>query len=393
VSSYTKADLALGDVKRGILRLTDKYPLHAALLERMRPCASPTVGTMGVSASGEGVRLAFDPEFVLGLPSEQLGGVLLHEVHHTLFKHLTIDRSAYPDEWALTVALELSVNEFVKEPLPEGAITLEQFPTFPPLESFDERYRRLAKIKKRVPVESLDNHDVWSEQDAGRLGAGEASRAVDDLVHEAAADAGGLPEELQDALSKGVGKQAGDVPGSGVQVLAGDRPGRLDWRRLLRRYVGQVLEVRPVYHRPPRRFPELIGILPGRHRRASRPRVMAVLDTSGSISPAELEAFDGELARIARRHPVHVVECDCTIHRNYRYRGRLGQVEGGGGTDFRPALEPGFLRRLRADLVVYLTDGYGPAPDKPPYVPVIWCLTANGTEPASWGRVVRMSDV
>ena len=61
-----------------------------------------------------------------------------------------------------------------------------------------------------------------------------------------------------------------------------------------------------------------------------------------------------------------------------------------GGTDLRPPFEPEILCKLRPDVVVYFTDGCGPAPERPPRMPVIWCLTPIGDPPARWGHVVRM---
>jgi predicted metal-dependent peptidase len=116
---------------------------------------------------------------------------------------------------------------------------------------------------------------------------------------------------------------------------------------------------------------------------------MAVVDTSASMTDALLERVDAELARLARRSSVPVVECDAAVQRIYPYR-RLGSFRGRGGTDFRPPLEPGFLRRHRPDLVVFFTDGYGPAPAVPPRIPVLWCLIAGGRAPAPWGRVIEM---
>jgi predicted metal-dependent peptidase len=134
-------------------------------------------------------------------------------------------------------------------------------------------------------------------------------------------------------------------------------------------------------------------VLPGRGRRASRPRIVAVIDTSGSIGGRDLEAIDGELARLARQgHRVTVVECDAAIHRVAPYQGRLRQVRGRGGTDFRPPLERSFLRRCRAELVIYFTDGFGPAPAAAPGVPVIWCLVPGGRPPVAWGRTIWMEE-
>lgn len=117
---------------------------------------------------------------------------------------------------------------------------------------------------------------------------------------------------------------------------------------------------------------------------------MAVLDTSGSISTAMLEAIAGELDRLASYHAVTVVECDAAVQAIYVYRGRLTAVRGRGGTDLRPPFDPALLRQVCPEVVVYFTDGGGPAPDAPPAVPVIWCLTPGGQRPAQWGRVLRL---
>jgi predicted metal-dependent peptidase len=455
---YTPAHLAEGTIKRGILRLADKYPFHARVLEKFRLVASPPVQTMGVKASNSGATLLYNPEFVLGLPTRQLGAVLLHEVNHVVLGHIALDRRKYADQRALIIALEVTVNEFVREPLPPQAILLEQFPQLPPLESSEERYRRLVQMREArrgqphpLAVENsrdsgedgpsgpggkdrekpntsdsgdvddsssaggevhdkpnspdsgdvgdsfdrggkdddrprtLDNHDVWKEamQDA------EAARqTVDELVSEAALEAGGMPQDLLKAR----GQSFGTMPTQVVQVLVGNRRGALDWKQLLRRYVGQILEPRPVFYWPPRRFPHLLGILPGQRRRASRAVVVAVVDTSGSISDKCLEEIEGELARLSGSHSVQVIECDCEIHCIYRYRGRLQHVIGRGGTDFCPPLHSSLLRKLQAQLVIYFTDGDGPAPERPPSCPVIWCLVPEGEPPAPWGRVIRMAE-
>jgi predicted metal-dependent peptidase len=67
-------------------------------------------------------------------------------------------------------------------------------------------------------------------------------------------------------------------------------------------------------------------------------------------------------------------------------------VRGRGGTDLRPPLDRHFLRKHRPDLVVYFTDGDGPAPDKPPGPALIWCLVPGGRKPAVWGRVLHMQE-
>jgi predicted metal-dependent peptidase len=447
-ADYLDSTQSEGKVRVAARRLAGKYPFHAAVVEKFKLVSRPEVGTMGVTVADDAVLLLHCPEFVLATPADQLVGVLLHEVHHVVFGHLWADPEAFADEWARTVAEEVTVNEFVREPLPAGVITLARFPGLPPLESTGERYQRLKRATRRpligVPgsaggrgsratvanadpqqapqlspkgkrpgraaaratggqlqrpaggaedaqgdegLQTVDDHRVWQQVQKDLQGA---KAVVRDLVQQAALEVGPdrFPPELRAAVEAfGVGS----APGGWKQVIQNGEGGRVEWRRLLRRYVGQVFEVRPVYNRPPRRFPEMVGILPGQRRQPLRPRVLAVLDTSGSITAQLLELISAELARLARSFAVKVVECDAAVQRVYDYR-PLDSVCGRGGTDLRPPLEPAFLRRHRPDLVVYFTDGIGPAPDRPPGPPVIWCLTPRGRPPAAWGRVVRMQE-
>jgi predicted metal-dependent peptidase len=416
---YSSIQRAEGVIKRAMARLAEQYPYHTAVLVQLRIVALPAITTMAVTVSRGQVLLLHNPIYVLSLPADELGGVLLHEVHHLIMKHLTIDPADWDDRWALTVAMEVSANELIAEPLPEGAILLEQFPTLPPLESTPERYARLVEIQDRVEIDlpaleggeewgelieaalagvvdtdsasgsvpgdqprTLDNHAVWQEALKDRDGAMEAIASV---LQQAALETN-VPQDLRSALrSQGIGI----MPGEMTYQLQRSRSGQLDWRRLLRRYIGQVLEPRPVYNYPPRRFPHLLGIFPG-NRTGHRPTVLCVIDTSGSIEDDHLEMIDAELRLLSRSCSIHIVECDSEIRRVTRYCRRLQLVTGRGGTDLRPPLERAFLRRFCPGVVIYFTDGEGPAPENPPAIPVIWCLVHGGKPPAPWGRVVWM---
>jgi hypothetical protein len=381
-----KARQAEGRLRLARDRLAARYPFHLALLGRMRVQDRPPgsgVDTLAVAAEGEELVLLYSPQWVLSVSVAELAGTLLHEVNHVVFGHLGMLAEDYPNRAALTIAMEVTANEFVHEPLPGSPVLLADYPALPPGESTAERYRRLEHvIRPDRPPKTLDCHDLWAGQDVERAGAA-VRQAVADAVALAGADQ--VPEELRDHLrAHGIGS----TPGPGTEGVAGGR-GQADWRGLLRRYAGQVLEVRPVYNRPPRRFPDLAGILPGQGRRATRPKVMAVIDTSGSMSAELLSAVGGELARLARSYQVLIVECDEVVRSVYRYR-PLRTVVGRGGTDLRPPLERVFLREHRPDLVLYFTDGFGPAPDRRPAIPVVWCVLPGGVRPARWGRQIRL---
>lgn len=620
---------AIGRVQIAVQRLAGAYPFHASVLERLVIRSRPEVETAGVTVSGDDVLLLINPPFILALPMDQLVGVLLHEVHHVVFRHVLADPADYPDRWACTVAQEVTVNEFITEPLPGGGIRLDHFPALPPMESTDDRYGRLATRRRRPPVvgprqqqegrghgsmpaegnqaqdeggrgafqddkKRNDNgagkqngaaRDPEAEPDAegqqpggsaacprsdqnnanvgnkgvsgapspqspepaaqgtdekqprgtnpgpgspgrstaqGRSGAddedgsggqqdgqgtstGEGAGQQPGCSGGQAGNAGDQPGQSQGTAGAGSGTQGNDrgkqvgggkglgagvppsntaqsdnasatqadgkgqqhgsaderhggqgkskghgkdkrhvlvvlddhsvwqeaakdpsrsdaaisaviqdavvavgregIPGHLLEVLkvcgvgagddecelAGNERGSLPWVQLLRRYVGQVLEIRPDFRRPPRRFPHLVGIVPGKRRMGARPRIMAVIDTSGSMTPTLLDLISGELSRLAGDHEVTVVECDYEIQKTYKFKPLLSAT-GGGGTDLCPPFERPLLRRLRPDLIIYFTDGCGPAPEHGPRIPVIWCLTPLGEQPATWGRVIHMQE-
>ncbi len=388
-------------------RLANKYPFHAAVLSGLYVFGDESVGTMGVSIIKDGyeedkasINLTYAPSFVMRCSLPEIVGVLLHEVHHIIFHHLFMKRESFPDYRALVISQEVTVNEFIKEPLPDGGgIRLEQHPELKPLTSTEERYKVLARaVSKRKgspkvhdnPVhnsqsqpensdKTTDNHEVWVvEVDE------ETAREMVEALLEEAGQKTGVPLDLQQPLT-----QHGNAVGTATEAIQ-SRQGAINWRTKLRSYIGSVLERRPVYNRPNRRLPHLIGIVPGSARRPSKPNILGIIDSSISITTELLIKINSELKNLAKEHHVIVVECDTKIQAVYPYH-NITEIHGRGGTDFRPPLEAEFLKKHKVDLAIYFTDGMGPAPKEAPKIPLIWCLTPNSRVPASYGKVIKMT--
>jgi predicted metal-dependent peptidase len=400
-------------------RMLQTYPFHARFIARWQRQATTLVATMAVTVRDGNILLLYNPVFVISCSFAELTGVLHHEVNHLLFGHVFLDPNQFADHRALTIAEEVTANEFIHEPLPGDPLLLAQYPGLLPNEDTLTRYRRLERphsehgMDEKLPLVNLKsnpdvpkNGDLVLNSDPGAPISDTPATLDDHHVWDEARNASSLGEmvvrvsivQAAESLSPGDWQ---DVPEMLQRLIAGIKAGTsetrltpeqgtLDWRVLLRRYVRKATELRPVFNRPPRRFPDLIGIIPGHSRAATRATVMAVIDTSNSIIEPLLNLIAGELDRMARNHNVTVVECDAVVHRLYRYQGALLRVHGRGGTDFRPPFEAGVLDTVKPDVVVYFTDGYGPAPAQAPRIPVVWCLAPEGTPPALWGRVVWM---
>jgi len=160
-------------------------------------------------------------------------------------------------------------------------------------------------------------------------------------------------------------------------------------------FVGVVRKPTPTYGRPSRRFPDNIGRIPGRmHGRVKdrAPPLIAAIDTSSSMSSAELARIARQLTPLSRLVDITIVECDSTIKRVYPFKREVKSITGRGGTDLRPVFGPGFLQKHRPDGIIYFTDGEGPYPPEGPGVKTLWVLTKPAPFGCPWGTKALLPD-
>ena len=129
---------------------------------------------------------------------------------------------------------------------------------------------------------------------------------------------------------------------------------------------------------------------PGTNRRAGVRRAGVVIDTSGSIDERLLGIFLSEINSliVMTGCEVVLVDCDAEVQQvsTHRMPIRGYTAKGGGGTDFRPAIEA--LRRTTPDVAVYFTDLMGTFPEKGPGFPLLWLATSDLAVP--FGRKVLL---
>ena len=347
---------------------------------------------MGVTIEAGIIHLLFNSNFVADCSIAELATVLLHEIHHLLFGHIWMRAADFPDRQALVIAQETSANQFVQGPFPGQPILLADYPQLPPNEDTVTRYHRLAKESgPREEPKELDDHSQWEMASGSPVTSAAITKvAVEEALSTMSdQEIGQVDQRTINAVADIV---AGTEAGFAIERIEQIRYRRTDvpWRRLFREFVRQGAEPQPTFMRPPRRFPAMLGLVPGRFHRPNRASVIAIIDTSSSVGPRELALISSELEVIAATNDVVVVECDAAVRRVYPFTSSLTEVRGRGGTDFRPPLEESFLAKHRPGLAIFFTDGHGPAPTRPPSVPLVWCLTANGIRPAPWGREIRL---
>jgi predicted metal-dependent peptidase len=358
-----------------------------------------------------GWRLYYDPVALASWKVDEVSGVVYHEVCHLLRAHA--DRSSFADRKDLwNVVADAEINDDLKA---EG-VSLPGEPVYP--RSFGQPAGKLAEEYYAV----LQRHQLPPAPDGPAAGAcrgaatGELLDGVERLV--TALELAGaerhswrIPPAIeageQEVIRRRVARDidehqkfAGTVPCHLARWAAEHLEPRVDWRRELAALVRWGLAeasgmVDYSYGRPSRRQGR-VGrvILPSLRRPV--PRVAVVVDTSGSMTDAMLAVavaeIRGILAAAGLREGVAVLSVDAAVKAHQRVaRAESVWLEGGGGTDMGVGLAAVERTTPRPEIVVIITDGFTPWPERPPrgIRTIVVRTDARGTSP-SWAHAVTV---
>lgn len=127
-------------------------------------------------------------------------------------------------------------------------------------------------------------------------------------------------------------------------------------------------------------------------------RVAIVVDTSGSMGEAELNAALSEVTGVLREvgirgNRVTVLACDADVHTVAGVTKAADvELKGGGGTDMRVGIEAALAAPDRPQVITVLTDGYTPWPDEMPSCRVIAGLIGGApSAPPAWIEAVHIT--
>ncbi|MEU4250723.1 VWA-like domain-containing protein [Amycolatopsis sp. NPDC026612] len=382
-------------------------PYLATALFALHTVESRWVPTMAVDRHW---RCYVSPAFVDRTPLAELAAVWVHEVSHLLRDHHgRSDRYAAKHELTgpgerlrMNIAADCEINDDVFGDglaRPEGAVrpALLRLPEGQLMEDYLRRFR-LGPYTDRF---------AWLDCGSGADGLERGWELGPEGAH-------GLSAQERDAVrfrvAQGITGSPGSVP-KGWQRWAQEafHPPQ-PWRDLLGAAVRSAMSGAGedyTYGRPARRSAGLPGVvLPSLRRRP--PHVCVIVDTSGSVSDAELGSALLEIAAIVRaiggrRDLVSVLSCDAAAHVTAELCRAEGiSLVGGGGTDLRTGFAKALRGTPRPDVIVALTDGQTPWPEaRPPARTIVGLFPrqcpADETDPyyrpdtpPAWARVVTV---
>jgi hypothetical protein len=372
-----------------------RMPYLASALFACAVRADSSSKTIGVDRSWA---VRADPAVVDVLEVEQIGRLLVHLTGHLLRDHAGRAEALGVAAGNARARWNRSADAEINDDLEADGCVPEAAPDLP-----DDLGCEPGRLAEAYFEEGADGERRW---DCGS-GADACPRPGDGH--------GAIDPEQAELLRLGVAaevqrchaREPGSVAGGWLRWAEAVLPSRIDWRRVLAAEVRSAVaavagKVDYSYRRPSRRahlHPDIV--LPTLHRPV--PDVAIVCDTSGSMHEvllaralAEIEAV---LSRTGlRRTQVRVLAVDTDVHAVRRVS-RAAQVElaGGGGTDMGEGIAAAAALRPRPSIVIVLTDGYTPWPDRPPpgIRVVVGLLTEDAVAewpPPDWARTVLIAD-
>ncbi|WP_406180155.1 DUF2201 family putative metallopeptidase [Streptomyces sp. NBC_01006] len=382
-------------------------PYLATALFALHTVESRRVPTMAVDRHW---RCYVSPSFVDRTREEELAAVWVHEVSHLLRDHhgrgdrVARERGLHgPGErLRMNIAADFEINDDVYGDglvRPEGAVQ-------PAAVGLPEG-QLMEDYLRQFGLGPATQHMAWLDCGSGADGLEREWDLGEDGAH-------GLSEQERDAVrfrvAQGITGRPGSAPRGWKRWAEEAFHPPQPWRELLGAAVrsaasGSGAGEDYTYGRPARRSAGVPGaVLPSLRRRP--PRVCVVIDTSASVSDAELGSALLEVAAISRavggrRDLVTVVPCDAAAriaHPLCRAEGI--PLVGGGGTDLRTGFAKALRSAARPDVIVVLTDGQTAWPTtRPPCRTVIGLFARERSwneddpdyvpdTPPAWARVV-----
>jgi predicted metal-dependent peptidase len=171
---------------------------------------------------------------------------------------------------------------------------------------------------------------------------------------------------------------------------------KLPWRSLLAQHLSATARNDYSYSRPSSRRGDP-AVFPG--LRSDEVDLVVAVDTSGSIHEAEIGEFFSEINAIKGqiRARIALLCCDAEIAENFPMFFEAWddfdcqpQVQGGGGTDFRPVFEWIDRQDRKPDSLVYFTDACGRFPPQEPPYQTLWLV--KGGQDVPFGARIQLNE-
>jgi predicted metal-dependent peptidase len=398
--------------------------LDAWTKDRMRLLAwRPFIGTLAMNlelipvvdhrcatASTDGKRIFFNPHFLNSLTEEERLTILAHEIWHCGLSHFMREHGRMEDHEMWNHAIDHEVNSLLED---DGFSIPSHAVLYPPYkgESAETVFEKIKNGEIEMRGQTLDDHDMANpsgeDGEPGADGTDGWSTVETDAEGNVTAkvDKNFRPRRTDDVWKEWKNKMmaaAQQCQDRGVEMgsyrdhLDDLFSSKLPWREILRQFLTPMFGSTRKWLPPNRRHVYKKMYLPSIQKEKQLNIVIAI-DTSGSTTGDIVKTFVSEVFAILNSfggYKLRLIQCDYQIQEDVIYDAENQfkpddfKLKGGSWTNFCPVFDLINEDEEAPEAVLYLTDGFGDAPDNTPPYPVIWGVIEGGVQPASWGQLI-----
>ena len=357
------------------------------------------------TACTDGSRVFMNCQFYAKLDLEERLFVLAHETWHCVLLHFA--RRQNRNHHKFNIATDLEIHFILQKEKMKEPFVLPHDPEWDGL-SAEEIYEKLGHKKEyggkrekcKNPGYCSKGFDSNEQSFDEHIYAGQAKQDSENDPDFAPCVNAQSVENMRKIVIQtacSIERRQGTLPGNLKEIVDRLRKPELNWKELLKQFVTSCLGGSRRWLPPARRY---VGMgLYLQSRRNEKFNAVMAIDTSGSTT-GDLPQFFAELSSLLKsfgNYELTVIQCDAEIQHVEKFSGDTPlpsnyqwESYGHGGTSFIPPFEYVKEHKLRPDIFIYLTDGYGDAPEKAPIFPVLWVLTNYGKEPVLWGKKIKL---
>ena len=358
------------NVRIAMSQLVLKAPFFSVLLLQQNLVYTIDIPTFATTGS----TIFINPLYAKDITTEEIKGVLVHELMHTVFMHLT--RRGERDHKKFNAAADYAINPIIKN---EGY-------KLPGLHLDEERFHGMT-ADAIYKVLDKENNNTFPEE------------LLDIIVDPSLSPSERTAQEQQAKLNvtKAMTAAGGDVPGEIRKLITEVLEHKVDWREKLRQFIQTSLgNDEATWRRPNRNYLYQGVYLPSMEGK-SMPSVAIMIDTSGSIYGNEglFDQFKAEVTKIVEDlvpEQVDIFYVDTSVKKHDTFEEGEDiefELAGGGGTDFTSAWPE--IEKTNASCIIAFTDCWATFPERSE-IETMWICYENKDPSVPFGTVTIIEE-
>ncbi|HUU87016.1 MAG TPA: VWA-like domain-containing protein [Candidatus Glassbacteria bacterium] len=346
-------------------------------------------------------------------------GFLYHEWMHVVNLHSKRLCRRHPRMW--NFATDFVINEHIMSDnqtaqitLPSGTLYDVKYRGWYSEKVYEDLQQKVDKIKNEISegifigsndeIKSFNgNNKKFCDSDkAAEILATEAfieGLFSDDLIPPPENSASMEKDLIRDIVKAAEmhKKMKGSLPGNYEELIKKIKKSQVPWEQIFHSFFKEIVSSsNDRTFAKPKKWSWGYGIILPSEVGTRKLDVVLICDTSGSMANKDFEAFVGEVQKILPLiQNLTLISADVEVHEkikiknikeivgdnpSFRFRGR-------GGTSFVPALK--VASKIRADMVIYFTDGFGDFGNKPREIKnMLWVLTNDECRKPPFGKYI-----